>query len=383
MPDGLLPAYRAAYNRPHKPVVRVDVWDDREQLYEDLPIFGGSVDCTLTSQVTRRGSITLDPQYTPRAETDLLAPFGNRLRIWRGIDVGGRRFMFRVFTGMIMRTERKPRQPLTVTFADRAAEVDENDFEAAEEMPAGRAVGESVRQLIREGVPGAEFGDFDVLGQPTSAQVFEDSRAQAADELADTAGAFWYALADGRFVLRRIPWAYQPDGVDVEPVVAYDEYAASGDTATGSITDYGEVMSRENVYNVVVGVADQPDGADPRRETVRDTVASSPTYVGGKFGKRVLRAELPSAATSAIVRHGADFIRRRSRASAEALPWEMIPDPSLELGDVVRLNIGGRALLRAVSEFTMPLSVDGSMSCSGRPIVMPNGDVISEVRGWF
>lgn len=381
--DGLHPAYRAAYNRPHRPVVRVDVWDNVEQLHQGLPIFGGTVNCTLTSKITRSGTITLDPAWMPKSEGDLLAPFGNRLKIWRGIDLGGRQFMFPVFTGLITSADRKPRQPLTVTFADRAAEVDENDFEAAEDTIASHTLTEEIVRLIREGVPGAEFGDHDVLGATAGAQTFDDSRAQACDQLADAGGAFWYALADGRFVIRRVPWTYHPDGVAVDPVVTYTERTGAYDDAVGSIIDYGLGMSRADVYNVVVGVADQPDGAAPRRATSRDTNADSPTYIGSKFGRRVLKAELPSAATAAVVRHGADAVRRRSRSAAEAFPWEMVPDASLELGDVVRLNVADRALLRVVSNMTIPLSEAGVMSCTGRPLVLPDGTVLSDVRGWF
>lgn len=378
---GATAEYRSAYNRPHRPVFRVEVWNDTEQLDVVTEILGGDVKCALTSQVTRRGTLTVPASLMPTSETDLLAPFGNRLRIFRGIAYGGVEWTFPVFSGLIVQAERKPRQPCVITFADRASEVDDNDFEAAEETIGSHTLVEEIVRLIREGVPGALFGDHDVLGATAGAQTFDDSRAAACDQLADAGGAFWYALADGRFVVRRPPWAYQPDGADVEPVVIYTEQGDYYGSTSGSITDYGLSMSRENVYNIVVGVADQPDGALPRRAVVRDTNAGSPTYVGGKFGRRVLKVELPSAATSAVVRHGAEAVRRRSRASAESTPWEMIPDPALELGDVAQLNIGGRRLLRVVSEFNVPLVEGGVSSVAGRPIVLPDGTVLSEVIG--
>ncbi len=384
--DGLLAAYRTAYLRPHTPIVRVEVWNDTEKL-DDLPIWGGQVECTLASRVTRRGSLTCDPKLTPTSETDLLAPFGNRLVIKRGLSLGGREFLFPVFTGMIQSAKRKSRQPLTVTFLDRANEVDENDFEAAEETLPGRTLVEEIVRLIREGVPRAEFGDHDHVAIAAASQVFDDSRSQACDQLADAGGMFWYALADGRFVVRRVPWTYHPDGADVEPVVEYRDYEypaeAGGDQRPGSIVDAEQGMSREGVYNVVVGVADTPTGDAPQRASARDNDPSSPTYIGGKFGRRVLRVEFPSASTNAVVRHGADTVRRRSRASADVIPWEMIPDASLELGDPVGLNLGtdtsDRTLLRIVSDMTIPLVPESTMSCIGRPLVLPSGTVLDEL----
>lgn len=386
--------YRTAYERPHEPVVRVEVWDNVEKL-DEITINSGSVECTLASQVTRRGSLTCAASLMPKKPTDLLAPFGNRLKIFRGIRVGGSvDYMFPVFSGLITKAERKPRGLTAITFVDRAAEVDENDFEAAEETRPGAHLVDEIVRLIREGVPDAEFGEHDAIAVAAAAQVFDDSRAQACDQLADAAGAFWYALADGRFVVRRVPWTYHPNmhagpnqnqDETVYPVAFYyarrsgGESTGGGAEASGTIIDYGESMSRENVYNIVVGEADQPNADEPQRAVVRDTDPSSPTYVGGKFGRRVLSAELPSASTPAVVRHGAQTLLRRSRASAEATPVEMVPDPTLELGDLVGFNfdgVFGNELWRVVSDITMPLTTEGSMSVNSRPLVLPDGTII-------
>ena len=386
MADGQLADYRMAYERPHKPIVRVEVWDDAEQLAE-LTVIAGQVDCSLGSQVTRRGSVQVDPALTPTDPADLLAPFGNRLRIYRGIAVREREFMFPVFTGMIQSAKRKRGQPLTVTFADRANEVAENDFEAAEETVPGRTLVEEITRFIREGVPNAEFGTHDSVAVSAAAQAFDDSRAQACDQLADAGGLFWYALADGRFVVRRIPWTWHPAGAAATPIVEYRDYPQGYPVADpnlpGSIVDAEVGMSRENVYNIVVGTADQPNGTAPARAAVRDTRPDSPTYVAGKFGRRVLRADFPSATTPAVVRHGADTLRRRSQASADAIPWDMTPDCSLELGDLVALHLGTRisdlGRLRVVSDMTIPLTPDGTMSCNGRPLILPDGTVLDEL----
>jgi hypothetical protein len=384
---GDMAAYRAAYQRPHRPIFRVQVWNRTEQIGEVTELLGGNVDCTLTSQVTRRGSITVPDNMMPTDPGDLLAPFGNRLRIFRGISYAGSELLFPVFTGLIMKAERKPRQPCTVSFSDRAVEVDENDFEQPTEARQGQSVLTEWTRLVREGVPDAVFGTHDAINALAAAQVWDDSRSQACDQLADAGGAFWYCLPDGRFVMRRVPWAYHPDGKFAQPVVTYVDKMKPQDPAfqygapghqLGTITDYGTAMSRESVYNSVVGVADQPDGAEPRRAVVRDTAEGSPTAIGSKFGRRVLRIDLPSAADAAVVYHGARSVLSRSRASAEALPWDMVPDPALELGDLVQLNLGTRRLLRVVAEIKLPLTEGGVMSCSGRPLVLPDGTIIDQ-----
>lgn len=385
LPLGFNVAYRTAHQRPHRPVVRCEVWQEDIYLGEVKPI-AGSVKCTLGSQVTRTGSITLDPSLTPRRPGDMLAPYGNRLRIYRGIAYGEREFMFPVFNGLITKAERRPRQPLTVSFADRAAEVDENDFEAPAETKRNRTLVDEIIRFISDGVPDARFAEVDQVGAAAPAQVFDESRSRACDQLAEAAGMFWYALADGRFTIRRVPWAWHPDPDNVTTVRTYTEdpaFFGRQQAKLGTISDYGVLMSRENVYNAIVGLSDQPDGAEPRRAVAIDTSLDSPTYVGGKFGRRVLRADVPSAATAGVVHTAVESLLRRSRASADVTPWTMVPDPSLELGDAVRLDIDDRHLLRVVSAFDMPLTEDGEMTCEGRPLVLPGGRVIDELTGVY
>ena len=378
MPEGFKAEYRDALRRPHRSIYRVEVWNGTVPVADNLRVIDGQVECSLGSQVTRRASLTLDPRYYPSGPDDVLAPYGNRINIYRGIESNDREFWFQIFHGRISKVERKPRQPMTLTAVDRAAEVEENEFEAAEESLPYNTLTEEIIRLIREGVPGAQFTAYDHLAGTAGAQVFTDSRASACDQLADSGGAFWYALADGRFTIRRVPWAYQADGVDTQPVVTYDEYG-TGPFGSGTISDWTMSMSRENLYNIVVGTADQPDGGEPRRDVVRDTNAESPTYIGGKFGKRVLKAAFPSASSAGVVRDGAAALLRRSRAAADATTWEMVPDCSLELGDVVELAFQDQRLVRTVSDMTIPITAEGSMQCSGRPIVLPDGTVIDAI----
>ncbi|MEV4122919.1 DUF5047 domain-containing protein [Micromonospora sp. NPDC049645] len=372
--------YRALYRGPHEPIVRVEVWDDEQHLATLPRILGGEVKAALTSQVTRRGSISVDRDWYPADEHGLLAPYGNRLRIYRGIRAGdGREFWFPVFTGLISDVSRKPRSPCVVEFEDRAAEVADAGFDTPEESRAGQRVVDEIARLIREGVPRAEFGQHDPIAVYTASQVWDDDRGQACDDLANAGGAFWYALADGRYVVRRVPWTWHPSpspSGGVEPVATFgDRDSGAGMVPDGVIEDVTERMSRRTLYNSVRATADQPDGAEPLNEVVRDVDPSSPTYFGGKFGRRTLDVAVPSGSTAAVVRSAAATFLRRSRASAEPLTWEMMPDPSLELGDV--LGLWTDRVLRAVvlSDFTLPLAGQGRMSCTGRPLVLPSGRI--------
>lgn len=377
--------YRTLLRGPHTPLVRVEVWRGDTQLDDRLPINGGRVEASLTSQITRRGTISVDRALYPADESGLLAPFGNSLRIYRGVrGGGGREFWFPVFRGLITGVSRKPRQPAVVTFSDRAAEVDEAEFEVPEESRPDRSIIDEIMRLIREGVPGAEFGQHDPIAVRAAPQTWERDRAGACDDLAAAGGAFWYAQADGLYVVRRVPWAWHPDVAadgTVSPVAEFYD-APSGLNSLGpdaTIDTTEESMTRDPVYNSVVATADQGDGGAPLREVVRETNPMSPTHYGGEFGRRVTHVDVPAAATAAAVRAAGTTYLRRSRAASDAAAWSMVPDPSLELGDVLGLTTDGRRRVQVLAEFTMPLTPEGSMACAGRSLVLPSG-VIARAR---
>lgn len=372
--------YRALYRGPHEPIVRVEVWDDQRHLATLPKILGGEVKAALTSRVTRRGSISVDRDWYPADERGLLAPYGNRLRIYRGIRAGdGAEIWYPVFTGLITDVSRKPRGPCVVEYEDRAAEVADVGFDAPEESRPGQRVVDEIARLIREGVPRVEFGRHDPVAAYAASQVWDDDRAQACDDLADAGGCFWYTLADGRFVVRRVPWTWHPapsTSGGVVPVATFsDRDSGLGLTPDGVIADTSERMSRRSLYNSVRATADQPDGAEPLHEIVRDVDPSSPTYYAGKFGRRTLDVDVPSGSTAPVVSAAAATYLRRSRASAEPLTWDMVPDPSLELGDVLGVAVEGRLRAVVLSDFTLPLFPQGRMSCTGRPLVLPSGRI--------
>jgi hypothetical protein len=88
---------------PDRAYVNVQVLDGAgELLQDDLPFMTGSVTASLNSGVSRNLELTVDETWYPWNQDDLLAPYGNRIRAWRGIEFGdGTVMKWVVFTGRI------------------------------------------------------------------------------------------------------------------------------------------------------------------------------------------------------------------------------------------------------------------------------------------
>lgn len=362
LPGGLDAMYRTALGTSHRPYFLVEVLDGFQNIVASgLTYLAGSVNATLTSRVARTCTITFDETLYPYLPQDLLAPYGNMLRVWRGIEFAdGTRSVWIVFVGRIQETNLNPDGTCTSYAADFAADVIENKFITPQNSQAGDSVATEIARLISDGFPQAHFAPFDIVDIPVQPLTWQLERGQALDELATSASAFWYPLADGTFIARTYPWV-----VASTPVVTYSD----GDG--GSVITSEATRSREGVYNVLTVTGERLNGDDPVYATASDTTPTNITYVAGNFGIRsqLLRLQTPANAGSA--QGAANDNLKRLVALVDTWQWDMTTDAALELGDTVSLNVRGRSdIIQVVAGFTIPLDLSSPMRVQGRSRVV-------------
>lgn len=357
--DSLL--YRQILASNPRPIHRVEVWADgaRIDTYGDegLPILGGSISATLNSRVTRQANVQVSEDLFPDPDdpADLLAPYGNELRIWAGVDgAGGPDHVWQVFRGKIQNVALRG----SIRASDRAEEVLSDPFLAPVNSDIGVSVLEQFMDLISNSLPDATFGTSDDLHELVPRLTWENDRASALDELAKGARAFWYALANGDFVLRRVPWSVVND-----PVVTYTD---NTDDTGGTITEADIQLSREDVYNVVAVVGERSDGTPPVYAVVSDNNPASPTYSMGKFGRKGLLQKVQTVYTPGQAAEVAEDILLRRRALTQAWTTTQIFDAALELGDAATLRAKGHQSVQVAAAFAIPLSGSAEMSVSWR-----------------
>lgn len=346
--------WRQSLTAPHQVYSRVDVWngDLSERLIEGLPIGQGSVNATLTSRVTRRLGLTLDAAWGLREE---LEPWGNQIIAWRGIDWGGGEIeAFAVFTGRITSMEVSA-EACQVEALDRASDVVDAQFLRPYTVGT-RRLHDEARRLIKEVLWEAEFGSFTVPDIVVPTLTYDTDRAQALDEITGAAGGLWYALANGSFVLRRLPWE-----VITDPVMTIT------DGPGGVIADCSYRLDRAEVHNAVRAVGERTDGDVPVEHVVYDVDPDSPWYYKGNFGFRPRTIRTQAAADVGLVRLIAESQLNRDRSLGETWTWTQPGDPTLELGDVVGIESAAlnRSVRQAVVSFSLPLGA-GLMTVQGR-----------------
>lgn len=362
---GLDPLYRRALAAPHSEYVLVEVLDGAGNVLtiprrnRDDPAVNGlkflpgsSVTATLTSRVSRVLTLVVDQSLYPAVPGDLLAPYGNRLRVTRGIRFAdGSRYAWTVFTGRIQEPVLAPDGTCVVPAADRSLEVAEYGFQVPMNSQVGDTVNAEFVRLISDALTDAVFGASDDFTQTVPALTWESDRAGALDEMATTVGAFWYALADGSFVLRRYAWT-----------VASPALLTLSD-GPGGILMGSPSRDREGVWNSIGVSGERADGSTPVFATAEDNNPASPTYVNGPFGRRHRPVRLQTPQTQGSAQTAANDWLRKSLGLFETWRWTQPPDAAMELGDVVALNAYGRTgIIQVVSAFSIPLDPGGMMT---------------------
>lgn len=364
------PFYRKALAGPHKPYTRVEVWRDglpvdeltyrprNTDLIQGSRVFiGGAIRATLGSRVTRSLTMTVPRYLFPRRSYDLLNPYGTELRIFRGITYGNDTpDEFPVFVGQIYKAT-PAESTATISANDNAGRVALSGFSAPVSSNVGAGLADEFERIVLGGLPSATFGTHSTFGQLVPALAYDLDRGKALDNLAETGGAFWYALADGRFVLRVVPWTQtSPSSA---PIPLRD---GEGGTLLHAFPD----RDSSGLFNRVTLTSERPDGGEALWATADDTDPDSPINVNGPFGVRAVTLRVTGATNQGQLAAVAQQYISRSRARTDAWTISCVPDASIELGDALDVGYDGDTALQYAAGLTMPLDATSPMAIDGR-----------------
>jgi hypothetical protein len=302
----------------------------------------------------------------PEDDDDLLAPFGNELRIFMGVTAGdgSTKYSWQVFRGRIRSAEQDSDGNCTLFAADRAADVADVNFVSPQNSNPANTINAEWQRLIIDAVPNATFGASDVFDKQVEPLTWGFERAGALDEMAQSVSALWYPLANGDYVLRRFPWA-----VASLPVVTMT------DQAGGTINRWRRRRSRDAIFNVVTVTGERLNGDAPVFATASDTQAGSPTSTLGNFGVRSHLERLQTPSTQGGAQSVAEALLRTYIAPTEEWVVQAVPDASLELGDVLGFNVSSANAVQVTTSFSLPLGLEGDMTISTRSLVIGGGPI--------
>lgn len=361
LPGGLDEAYRGILGTPHRVISRVEVWSEGVRIdpygTAGVRIASGSVTATLTSRVARTLSITVDRELMPQTPSGLLAPFGNYLKVYSGVRSGASAYEWIVFYGRITDTTVDNSGTVSVSAADLANDLQDDYFGSPYQSGAGVSLATQFRTLVNQSVPGASFGVFDPAADALCPKLtWNTDRAAACDDLANAGNMFWYPLSDGEFVMRQVAWTSD------DPALL-----TLSDGPGGSMLSWSWGWSRNNVWNQWTVTGERAGASTPVYAVIQDQDPSSPTFAGGKFGRKGQYANVQSLSSQGQALSLAKAYLRQSKALTETWTAQLVPDAALELGDVFYLAGGSRvSTAQVVSAFTLSIDSRDTMNVTFR-----------------
>lgn len=329
----------------HAITVRAEVWLGDTYL-GTVPIGDGHIDATARNRVRRTATVTVPESLYPDNAADLLNPYGTQLRIYRGIDYGGSSEDAPVFTGPIDTCDGRNRYggQTDISCNDLGAALNDARFETPRAAPPGIATTAEIEGLIRDGIPGASvIRTAKRDGTIPPGLMWDRDRGQAVDDLATSIGVEVWAGPDGGWHIT------DPATLDQPAVWTLT------DGVNGTIVADQRTVSRKGVYSVVVVIVERTDGSTPIQVVVEDTDPTSPTYVGGPFGRvpRFYRSPLITNAAQALTAGRA--LLARSTGLTRTRQVTCVPNPALEVGDRIDISVAGVLEQHVVDGFSLPL----------------------------
>lgn len=350
------PRFLNALREAHRLVTVVELhWPDGS--VTTVPHTGGSVRVDRGQAVRRTATVTsTDLSLLPSSPADFLRVAGARVRILYGVaHPDGVTETVPVFYGRLDTLDGDPDVgPVTITASGLEAVIADDSFVEPYSTRLAAAAVTAITALIHTSLPDAVVTSTapDTLLGPRTWDAGDD-RWAAVQELATAVGAEVWADPDGVFHIEPLP-----DLLTTPPAWTID--AGEG----GVLIEASSGWSRDGIYNVVVASGENAETGSARVVAVaEDDDPTSPTYVGGPFGRVPVTYSSPTLTTTVAAQGAALALLRQSVKPAVSADITSMPNPLLEPGDVVRAVYGsGRRDLYQVQAYTLGLGLGDAVT---------------------
>ena len=360
-------AFRSAVRTSHTAVSKAEVWRGSQKVL-DLPVRDGSVTVSVSQATRRTCSLSLledraANDLVPSTAFDALTPFGNELRLYRGVQFAdGSQELVPLGVFVITAVEFSETAEgiaISISGVDRSVRISRNLWLQPYRVASGTLTN-AITGILQNRWPSVELAfpsigvnvEQQVLGQESGSDPWKD-----AVYLAEMAGYDLFFDQNGIAVLQPFPAA------DSASVVA-----------TYSDTDVLIRLARQDTttdtYNGVVYVVESSWLITPFRVEVWDDNPASPTYRFGNFGE-VPKVFSQSAITNtSAAQSAASLLLSRGLGLAQSVSWDLIVDPALDVNDVVLVSNAGTKTDRVmiIDQLTVPLSPSSPMQATARTV---------------
>lgn len=302
---------------------------------------------------------------------DIFAPYGNKVRIWYGIEVPG---YFNAFLGNSFYTwalgvfrlseitisdDGVPK--MSVTAYDDSRTISRNQLTVPWIVASGTNYGDAIIALCQDRLPGLQANAHAVTD--LTPQLIVDTESDPWQTVTDWAAACGSEVYIDRNGLLTI--ADEPDPETDAVVWTYDDGSTNQNAVLLSVS---RTMSDEPGYNGVVLSSESSTLQAPIRVEIWDDDPNSPTYALGDYGRVPKFVTNPYVVEMTQAARAAYAELLKTIGGTEQLDFGIIPNPAHEAGDLVRVI---RPLSRTdqtsiIDSFTIPLAVSDAMTIKTR-----------------
>lgn len=307
-----------------------------------------------------------DAGIVPDTSADALTPFGNEIRLWRGIRYEGTNRVEEVPLGVFVITSvevQTTAQGTTVQVqgSDRSLRIQRARWTEPYQV-AGASVESAIASVLSD-----RWADVTTALDTTSRTVTRatfgtDTNSDPwadAGKLAEAAGFDLYFDGDGIARLTEIP--------DYENATPDATYAEGADAVVLSLT---RGISVSDTYNGVIATGEGAELADTFRGEVWDEDDSSPTYRFGPFGQVPRFFSSPLITSNEQAQAAAAALLARGKGAVESISWTQVCDPSLDAGDLIAVTNSATKVntVLVLDRLTVPLDATRPMQAVARSI---------------
>lgn len=352
-----------ALTSSHQLCIVVEVLDGStgEVIAELDTVDNGTV--TLDSSAAIRGRLDLTViddgagDLIPYTSQDTLAPYGNELRVARGV-----RFLDRtaeaVSLGVFRMRQVNPEDagsstPIQITGLDRWSRLTDARFEQTWVIPAGTNVIDAIRWTVQDAYPDCPM-DLGTTDFTTAQKIGErgGDRGAFIQELAQSIGTELYFDGTGTLVRQPVSLATDNSRWTIR----------EGDG--GALLRAGRALDSERVYNKVIASGETLDETPPVCGSAWDSNPLSPTFYYGPFGQRPRFYVSQMLTTEEQCALAAAGILAKSLGTSQQVTFDQMVDPTMEPGQVVRIMRERLGLdeKHVLDTLTIPLGAADSMA---------------------
>ena len=352
LPEGLT-------SQSHEWVVRADLLENGTKIAE-LPVIDGAIDLACAGD--SRSSLTLtvaneNREFTLGGVQAALSPYGNEVQVWRGVRMPDWDIVVPQGIFPFNDATDDGAGQISIASVDRSAYFIDSPFTSTFQVAKGTLPQAAILSALFPIYPDLVYEMDDP--QIPLPQLQEQAESGRWNFCMNIAMAIGYELFfDRRGVLIFRPWQGFTGAIAA--------HLQDGDNLVDCVTG----INRDDVFNYVKVTAENPSNEDaPIYAVAYDNDEDSPTYYFGKFPKKPFFWQNQFVTTVDQCRDAASALLLRKSGSPQVYNFTVLPDPSLNVGQVVSLSSEDLEISNAkhlVDNLTIPLNENDDITGNTR-----------------